>query len=75
MRNSSEFRSGGVESSLSEILETGRIAPRYFLSPRACAGILRRAAKRGKKLPDLLAAALESVAGATTLTGPERPYP
>jgi hypothetical protein len=44
------------------------VLQRYFLSPKACAGILRRAAKRRKKLPAVLAAALESVAGATTPT-------
>jgi hypothetical protein len=37
--------------SLSAVLETGAVPPRYFLSPKACAGILRRAAKRGKELP------------------------
>ena len=48
---------------------------RVFVVAKACAGILRRAAKRGKKLPDLLAAALASVAGATISTVPERPCP
>jgi predicted nucleic acid-binding protein len=60
---------------LSDILETGGVPRRYFLSAKACAGILRRAAKRGKKLPDLLAAALASVAGATISTVPERSCP
>jgi hypothetical protein len=64
-RNGSEFRNGGVASSLSSILETGEIDPRYYLSRKACAGILRRAAKRGKILPAALAAALEAVASAT----------
>ena len=31
---------------------------RYYLSARACQGILTRASKRGKKLPDLLQTAL-----------------
>ena len=48
--------------SLSEILETGPIDPRYFLSAKACAGILRRAEKRGKVLPEPLALALKAVA-------------
>jgi len=48
--------------SLSSILETGEIDRRYFLSPRACAGILRRAEKRGKELPETLRAALIAVA-------------
>src|SRR3990167_3068266 len=45
-------------SSLSEILETGKVESRYFLSRKACAGILRRAEKRGKKLPEQLHKAL-----------------
>src|SRR5215469_2415733 len=61
-RNTSEFRSGGVACSLSQILETGPVDPRYFLSPRACSGILRRAEKRGRQLPDPLRLALEAVA-------------
>lgn len=48
--------------SLSSILEIGSIDPRYFLSQRACAGILRRAEKRGKELPETLRAALIAVA-------------
>lgn len=44
-------------STLSQILEID--APqKYYLSPRACQGILRRAEKRGKELPQLLKAAL-----------------
>jgi predicted nucleic acid-binding protein len=73
--SSSECPSDAVASSLSDILETGAVPRRYFLSAKACAGILRRAAKRGKKLPDLLAAALASVAGATISTVPERSCP
>ncbi len=57
-------RDAGV-CSLSDILETGPVPQRYFLSARACRGILRRAAKRGKALPELLKAALESVATQT----------
>jgi hypothetical protein len=71
MRNSSEFRNGGVVSSLSEILETGIIDNRYYLSARACRGILRRAEKRGKELPGQLRVALESVAGPIPLTETE----
>ena len=48
--------------SLSDILETGDVPQRYFLSPTACRGILRRAEKRGKELPQLLAHALKAVA-------------
>ncbi len=49
--------------SLSHVLEDSRdVPPRFFLSPKACAGILRRAERRGKTLPPLLLAALKSAA-------------
>ncbi|OWV62610.1 hypothetical protein ATY75_12115 [Rhizobium sp. N122] len=54
--------SDGSVCSLSDILETGDLPPQYFLSPKACAGILRRAGKRGKELPQQLQAALQAVA-------------
>lgn len=54
--------SDGSVSSLSDVLETQPVPLRYYLSPKACAGILRRAAKRGKALPQLLARALKAVA-------------
>jgi hypothetical protein len=73
--SSSECPNDAVASSLSDILETGAVPQRYFLSAKACAGILRRAAKGGKNLPDFLAAALASVAGTTTSTAAERPRP
>lgn len=48
-------------STLSQILEVN--APqKYYLSPKACRGTLRRAEKRGKELPPLLKAALEAQA-------------
>src|SRR5262245_16713032 len=50
----SEYPSDGVGSSLSDILETGDHLRRYFLSARACRGILRRAASRAKTLPPAL---------------------
>ena len=52
--------------SLSDILETGDIPPRYYLSPTACIGILRRAASRGKDLPEILKKTLECQAGCGT---------
>src|SRR3990172_6439430 len=58
----SEWPKDAAVCSLSDILETGDVPQRYYLSPKACAGILRRAAKRGKKLPPLLADALKAVA-------------
>jgi hypothetical protein len=45
--------------SLSDILETGDIPPRYYLSPTACRGILRRAESKGRKLPEALRRVLE----------------
>jgi hypothetical protein len=36
---------------LSEVLEDGSVPRRFYLSARACQGILRRAEKRGKQLP------------------------
>ena len=53
------FRSVDGVCSLSDTLETGNIPPRYYLSPDACRGILRRAASRGKALPEILRVALE----------------
>ena len=34
-------------------------AGKYYLSPKACLGILRRASARGKELPEVLRIALE----------------
>jgi hypothetical protein len=62
MRNSTTWRNGASACSLSSILETGAIDPRYYLTQRACAGILRRAENRGKELPPMLRRALEAVA-------------
>ncbi len=64
MLNTSAWPSaaGGSLCSLSEVLETGPVPERFFLSGRACSGILRRAEKRGKELPPQLQAALMAVA-------------
>src|SRR5258707_15883061 len=64
----SAFRSTpatGVASSLLDILETGEPPQRYYLSATACRGILRRAEKRGKELPEALKSALQAVASQT----------
>jgi hypothetical protein len=63
---------------LADVLED-EVAPKYFLSPRAAAGILRRAEKRGRTLPltytwrrrydkqpHVVSVALEAVARTTT---------
>ena len=57
--NTSEWPSDGAGSScsLAEILEP-EVPPKYWLSPKACRGILRRAEKRGRELPEALAQAL-----------------
>src|SRR5690606_12480372 len=60
--NISPWHNDAAVCSLSQVLETGSIPQRYFLSGTACAGILRRAEKRGKDLPAALHAALRSVA-------------
>lgn len=52
--NTSECPNAVVESSLLQVLEKTSIPPKYFLSPTACLGILRRAEAKGKKLPELL---------------------
>jgi len=57
-----DWRNGASVSSLSQILETGPIPRRFYLSSLACRGILRRAEKRGKTLPPSLQAALEATA-------------
>lgn len=53
--------SDGAVCSLWDILETGDVPRRFFLTAKACAGILRRAEKRGKELPEALRVALQSV--------------
>lgn len=71
---SSECRSddGGCSSSepsLREILQPPQDVPeRFSLSARAARGILRRAERRGRTLPEPLRAALEAVAGASVPT-------
>ena len=58
--NTGECPSEERESTLSQILEAN--APeKYYLSAKACQGILNRSAKRGKELPAMLKEALEEV--------------
>lgn len=59
--STSEWPSDAVVCSLSDTLETGDVPQQYLLSAKACSGILRRAAKRGKELPRPLAHALAAV--------------
>lgn len=67
--NSTEWHSDADVCSLSSTLETGGVQPRCFLSARACAGIIRRAGKRGKPLPEDLQEALERQLGARQTVG------
>ena len=62
------FLSGGAVCSLSDILETGDVPRRFYLTAKACRGILRRAEKRGKSLPPQLARALQAVAGSEPIS-------
>ena len=60
MRNTGESPNAAAESTLSQILEVN--APeKYYLSAKACEGILRRAERRGKQLPEMLKMALEQM--------------
>src|SRR5208337_4516242 len=54
--------------SLSEVLES-HVPQRFFLSPRAAQGILRRAEKRGRTLPTRLRLALEALSSAADAKG------
>ena len=54
------------ESTLSQIL-LAEVPQKYYLSPKACLGILRRASVRGKELPEVLKKALERQADGLTL--------
>ena len=65
MRSSSEWPSAAAVCSLSGCLETLNVPPRYFLSERACLGILSRAERRGKSLPPELEEALRAQASAS----------
>lgn len=51
----------GQESFLSQILQAD-VPQRFYLSRKACLGILRRASARGKALPEILKKALEQQA-------------
>lgn len=67
MLNIGEFPNAERESLLSWILEDN-VPQKYYLSARACQGILTRASKRGKPLPDILKQALMDVIGGNSYT-------
>ena len=56
--NIGEFPREENASSLSRILQAN-VPQKYYLSQKACQGILRRASARGKELPAVLKTALE----------------
>ena len=58
--NNTDAPTEEIPSHLSEILEMNP-DPKYNLSAKACQGILNRAERRGKKLPQILQDALEQV--------------
>ena len=62
MRNFSESPKDAAVSSLSQIL-LGTVPQKYYLSAKACRGILRRSAERGKTLPPQLESAVRMQAG------------
>jgi len=60
MLNIGECPNAAAESFLSRILQPMTDVPeKYYLSAKACLGILRRARERGKDLPEELRIALE----------------
>src|SRR5690625_1320516 len=62
MPNISDWPNDASVCLLSQVLERGSVPQKYYLSSTACAGILRRAEKRGKKLPEMLEKALKTQA-------------
>lgn len=73
--NTSEAPNHVRESTLWQVLVKGSIPERYYLSSRACEGIINRADKKGKPLPQLLHLALEATIAETERLGPCEPKP
>jgi hypothetical protein len=74
MRSFGECPNVAAESRLSRILEE-EVHPKYYLSAKACEGIIRRAERRGKELPPMLREALmrQSASRGTASTEPTQP--
>lgn len=70
--NTGEYPNAERESLLSWILEDN-VPQKYYLSARACQGILTRASRRGKPLPDILRQALMDVIGGGQFLHTENP--
>lgn len=64
--NIGEYPNAENVSTLSQVLEQN-VPQKYYLSPKACLGILRRAETRGKELEPLLKAVLERWARCPTV--------
>ena len=63
----SESHKDAEECFLSDVLqETGEILPKYYLSPVAAAGILKRAERRKKHIPEPLRKALQECVDSET---------
>ena len=60
--NTSEYPSQGRGSTLSDVVETGAVPEKYFLSPNAARGILRRADRMGRNLRPHFRTSLEILA-------------
>lgn len=73
--NTWECPRDAVASSLWSILEHGGVDPRFYLSPRACRGILSRAERHHKELPDVLMRALTRIAEGFSETSSGQPSP
>ena len=65
MLNTLESHKDADECLLSDVLEIGNLPQKYYLSPTACQGILRRAEARGKILPTALQKALQATVATT----------
>jgi hypothetical protein len=65
--STSESHNAAADVFLSDVLQGGNLPPRFYLSRKACEGILRRATKRGKTLPPMLEQALKQAA-----SGPQK---
>ncbi len=73
--NGPEWVSDAVAGSLWDALETEPVPLKYYLSPKACRGILRRAEKRGRSLPPSLRAALEQTVQRASAANPTSSWP
>lgn len=71
-RSFSAYPKDASVSTLSACLEAPPVPAKYYLSPKACLGMLRRAEKRGRPLPTRLRAALVLQASGSTPLPPQK---